>query len=75
MMEYRDVKDLTQRTVQAQRLVLWEEVKGKLNAISALHGFGPENNLLYDERQRRYEELTVRIDFFVKEIEDNGLNE
>lgn len=74
-MDYRVAKSLLQQQVQNQRLVLWEQTKGYLRAHLASQGQGPEKELLYEERQARYEVLRNRIEGFIKEMEDEGLHE
>jgi len=67
--------DSGERVVQAQRVILWEEVKGKLNALRGLHGFGPERAWNYAERTARYDALAMKIGLFIEDIENNGLHE
>lgn len=68
------MSDITNRmVVQALRVALWEEAKGKLRAIWAPHGFGPEGELPYAPRTERYSKVRGKIEKFIEEMEDEEL--
>lgn len=62
-----------ERYLHTQRMILWEEVKGKLNAIS--HLYYPTYDGTGKEVDNGFERASDCIDAFIKQVEDNGVFE
>jgi hypothetical protein len=56
----------------AMKLAQWEEAKGKLRALVALQGSMPSGD---PSTMRRFEELGLKVEAFITEIEDEALHE
>lgn len=56
------MNDLTKHFLRG---MAWEEAKGKLRSML----------MTFNEEYKKYEELSNAIEEFIKEVEDNGLQE
>lgn len=56
-----------------QKAVLWEQAKGLLRAIVAAEGAGQSS--LLAGKEFPFERIEKRVNAFIKEFEDDGLDE
>lgn len=54
------------------KYMLWEEAKGKLRALAAVQGSYPSGD---PETAKRFEALTAKVEAFIKEVNDEELQE
>jgi|GEM_PF-2734766 len=54
--------------IHALRCMAWERAKGELRSM--YHTYWSE-----DRADHRYEDFRSQVDIFIKEVEDNGLQE
>lgn len=59
----------------AMKGVLWEEAKGKLRALVAIQGSYVEDGVPVGRPKQKWEILEERIESFIRDIEDEGLQE
>jgi hypothetical protein len=58
----------------AMKAQTWEEAKGKLRALVGIQGSIPSRPV-GDESKARWEELSDRVEEFIRGVEDDGLHE
>jgi len=63
-----EVRDL----LGAMKVAKWEEAKGQLRALVALQGSNPSGD---PSTMHRFQDLSVKVEAFIAEIEDEALQE
>ena len=59
----------------AMKAQQWERAKGELRALIALQGSYSFGRDIGDRREERWVTLEKRVNAFVQDVEDNGLQE